>query len=289
MFRKFAAGFIAVFVLAGSAQATVVITQTNNTTTLGNTLLGSGISITGASTTGDANAFGTFTNGSSVGGGFFESGIILSTGNVTDAAGPNTSDATTTDFSGAGDFDLTGLAGFDTNDAAVFEFVFTSDGGDLFFNYIFASEEYNEYTNSNFNDVFAFFVDGVNIALIPGTSDAVAINSVNGGNPLGVGASNSGLYNNNDPDDGGPFFDIEFDGFTDVFTAVILGLSAGEHTLKIAIADTSDGVLDSAVFIQAHTLSDKSPSLPEPAALGFMGLGIIALGPLVRRRRRRAS
>ncbi len=55
---------------------------------------------------------------------------------------------------------------------------------DLFFEFVFSSEEYNEFVNSGFNDVFAFFVDGENIGFVPGTFDPVSIDTVNGGNPL---------------------------------------------------------------------------------------------------------
>ena len=37
-----------------------------------------------------------------------------------------------------------------------------------------------------FNDVFGFFLDGKNIALIPATESPVSIDNVNGGNPLGI-------------------------------------------------------------------------------------------------------
>ncbi|OOP55722.1 MAG: hypothetical protein AYP45_13160 [Candidatus Brocadia carolinensis] len=47
------------------------------------------------------------------------------------------------------------------------------------FQYVFASEEYNEFVGAGFNDVFGFFVDGVNIALIPSTTMPVAIDNVN--------------------------------------------------------------------------------------------------------------
>lgn len=162
------------------------------------------------------------------------------------------------------------------------EFDFASAGGDVFFNYVFASEEYNEFTNSQFNDVFGFFLDGSNITLIPGTGTPVAINNVNGGNPFGVGATNPGLFNNNDLQDGGPFFDIEYDGFTDVFTAQALGLTPGTHHIKLAIADTSDFVLDSAVFIQASSFSDaptetRTDPIPEPSTYMLMGMGLLGM------------
>ena len=192
-----------------------------------------------------------------------ESGIILTSGDANLALPPNTSDGITADNNLPGDPDLTALlqagdvAGDNTHDAAVLAFTFSTKGGNLFFNFVFASDEYNEFTNSQFNDVFGFFLDGANIALIPGTTTPVAINNVNGGNPLGTNASNSHLFNNNDPSDGGPFFDIQYDGFTSVFTAQAFNVGRGTHTIKLAIADTSDYVLDSAVFIQAGSFSDK--------------------------------
>src|SRR5690606_24494876 len=124
-------------------------------------------------------------------------------------------------------------------------FDFETTTGDLFFSYVFASEEYNEYVNTSVNDVFAFFVDGVNIALIPGTSTPVSINTVNCGFSTdgalpGLNPSNCDQFVNNDLQNGGPFFNIEYDGFTKVLVASALGLSAGTHHIKLAIADADD-------------------------------------------------
>ena len=54
----------------------------------------------------------------------------------------------------------------------------TQDGSFTFF-YAFGSEEYNEYVGSQYNDVFRLLVNDVDVALIPGSGDVVAINNVN--------------------------------------------------------------------------------------------------------------
>ncbi|MDY7002483.1 MAG: choice-of-anchor L domain-containing protein, partial [Cyanobacteriota bacterium] len=244
---------------ATTAAQAISITPTNNGNDLVNQILHTGITIAPDSINyiGASGASGIFTDGLSSGIGI-DSGIILTTGTATDAEGPNDSDKKTTDNELPGDSDLDGLIPEEqtTFDATILEFEFESEGGDLYFNYVFASEEYVEWTNTKFNDVFGFFLDGTNIALIPGTSTPVAINTVNGGKPLGTDASNPEFFNNNDLSEGGPFFDLEYDGFTNVFTAQALGLSAGTHNIRLAIADAGDGIFDSAVFIQANSFSD---------------------------------
>jgi hypothetical protein len=258
------------------ANAGLVVNQNNNANQLVNNILGSGISTSNITSTGASGAFGTFTGGTSAGIGI-ESGIMLSSGNIVDAVGPNSNDATATNHGTAGDNDLTQISGNFTFDAAILTFDFISDGGDIFFNYVFASEEYNEYVNSSVNDSFAFFLDGSNIALIPGTNTPVSINTVNGGNPFGSNASNSQFFNNNDLQDGGPFFDMEYDGFTDVFQASFIGLSAGNHSISLKIADAGDSILDSTVFIEAGSLSDTPTNIPEPASIAIFSLGLLGL------------
>ncbi|MBN2728134.1 MAG: choice-of-anchor L domain-containing protein, partial [Bacteroidales bacterium] len=163
-----------------------------------------------------------------------------------------------------------------TYDAAVLEFDFIPSSDTVRFFYVFGSEEYPEYVCSEFNDVFAFFLSGPNpsggsytnenIAKIPGTNIAVAINSINPGvaGAFGLGVCTSlaysSLYSNNT---GGTT--IQYDGFTTVLEASALVTACETYHIKIAIADVMDGAFDSGVFLQAKSFS--SPAI-EISAVG---------------------
>ncbi|MDD2324195.1 MAG: choice-of-anchor L domain-containing protein, partial [Bacteroidales bacterium] len=120
----------------------------------------------------------------------FEEGIVLSTGNVTDAEGPNTATNITTEVNTGGDDQLQSIATETVRDASVLEFDFVPAGDIVTFNYIFASEEYPEWACSDYNDVFGFFVtskenDGfgynnTNVAELPNNQGVVSINNVHG-------------------------------------------------------------------------------------------------------------
>ncbi|MCB0762416.1 MAG: choice-of-anchor L domain-containing protein [Flavobacteriales bacterium] len=188
------------------------------------------------------------------------SGLILATGDAVLVQGPNELGSSTVGGGnfGAGDADLEMLVnGMTINDASILEFDFLATGDSLAFEFVFGSEEYPEFVNSSFNDVFGFFVSGpgitgpysngaVNIALVPGTDLAVAINNVNDG-------LNSDYYVDNSTT-GTDETQIALDGFTTVLTAAIGSLTIGEtYHIKLAIGDAGDSAFDSAIF-----LSDNS-------------------------------
>lgn len=274
-------------------RATVSVTELDGTTLTVNDLveaiLGPGITYsnvffdgTMAPTT--AASAGTFTNGTGAGMEVDE-GIVLSSGYVLNALGPNSSDAITGVLGTPNDPDLDALVGGGTFDRTVLEFDFVPTANTVFIEYVFGSDEYNEFVGSAFNDVFAFFVNGVNIALIPSTAIPVAINNVNYGDPYGSVCNYCAYYVNNDLSDGGPFFDFEADGFTTKFVGEATVTPNATNHIKIAIADRGDDVLDSWVFIKAESFSTNNPNVPISSWALFIGLGLIIAFTLLRYRK----
>jgi hypothetical protein len=164
-------------------------------------LVGQGIKAGNITYTGPRIGIGYFKNESGITG--IESGIILSTGSVFNANGPNNSPFITTSFTDPrakkrpkGDRDLNRICKSVTYDVSVLEFDFIPFNNRISFSYVFASEEYPEYVGSRFNDVFAFIVDGEklrnqNLAVIPKTILPVTINTINDND-------NQGFYIDND-------------------------------------------------------------------------------------------
>ena len=230
-----------------AARGPGLITQDLSTgltpTELAQALVGPGITVTNVTYSGALTATGTFSGGTGIIG--FDNGIILSSGNMNDIVGPNQTNATTTEQFTPGDSDLDILAGSPTFDAAVLEFDFVPDDSQIFFQFVFASEEYNEFVFLGFNDVFGFFINGVNCATV--TALPISIDTINL-------ILNPALYRNNDIAIGSPI-NTEADGLTVVLTcnaAVNPGIT---NHMKLAIADASDLAWDSWVFLKGTSLT----------------------------------
>jgi hypothetical protein len=238
-------------------------------------LVGPGVTVTNIQLNGAPIAAGTFTGGTGVIG--FAQGIVLGSGNVGSVVGPaNLSNSTSTDNLLPGDVDLDNLVGGATQDACVLEFDFECPTTTVFsFQYVFASEEFDEWVNTQYNDVFAFFLNGQNIALIPGTTTPVAINNVNCNNPYNPPTGqNCALYTTNDCDSMGLGYPCnhiatEMDGLTSVFSATGT-LHSGPNHIKLAIADRGDGVYDSNVFIRGESFvcAPAGPAFDPPSPCG---------------------
>ena len=227
-------------------QLQVADTLSNNQ--LAELLVGSGVTISNVSVTCPTPAYGEFdgTN-SNIG---LPKGVILTTGDIDLAVGPNNlTDAQLDNFAPSTAY-LTSLAGNTTFDACIFEFDVLPKGDTLRFPYVFASEEYPEFVFAGFNDVFAFNIDGPNpaggnyvnqnIALIPGTATPVTIDNVNN-------IVNTAYYFDNEVP---PGLTVQYDGFTVNLVAEVAVVPCQSYHLKLQIADALDGIYDSGVFIE---------------------------------------
>ena len=242
---------------------------------------GSCQNVTNISSFGHETSIGYFSNAQEVLG--FSSGIIIATGSIENALGPNDNIGERSSFRlSAGDPDLDLFATDEVWDAAGIEFDFIPFGDQVEFRYVFASEEYCEFVGSEFNDLFGFFVSGpdiegeffnqaINVATLPNTDEYVSINTVNHD-------QNSDNYVKNelleDINNCGIDFDakyleeIQYDGFTKPLTATINVIPCETYHIRLVIGDVADDILDSAVFLEA-----KSFDLGEGVNVVARGVG----------------
>lgn len=201
-------------------------------------------------------------------------GLVLTTGSAYGTRGPNNSPIMGIDNNRPGYPDLTRMAGKTTYDAVVLEFDFIPVSNKIEFKYVFASEEYLEYVNRGYNDVFGFFLSGpgiegaTNLAILPETKEIVSVNSINdrknpqyfidNGSTLDprdkTGTYRSKVYDNN----------LQWDGFTTVLTASHSVTAYKKYHIKLAIADAGDGVVDSGVYLKAKSFRAVGEILPAP-------------------------
>ena len=208
---------------------------------------------------GAENSFGYFSSGSS---GFpFADGIILSSGMVTSAIGPNNSVQSEGFTNWLGDNDLeTALGVSGTVNATVLEFKFVPLTSKISFDYIFSSEQYLSNPSSNqcgFTDGFAFLLkeDIVgatyqNLAVVPNTNIPVSVNTVRGSGTIC-------------PDINPQYFDAfnginhptNFNGQTVTLKAQATVIPGKTYQIKLVIADQGNNLYDSAIFLKGGSFN----------------------------------
>lgn len=205
-------------------RAQVVCTSQNGQSAqsvIENYFLGGGVAVSNVRFNGqlnvNSNQFGTFTNADTSGQNIkLNSGLIIATGDILNAAAPSqpTASSSTNPVSDGNNVSSSlyyllqqlGL-NYSMNDVGVLSFDFIPQGDRVSFKYVFASDEYQNYVCSQYNDAFGFFISGPfdengnfvniggvtpyineNIAIIPGSNPElpVTINTVNSGTANGT-------------------------------------------------------------------------------------------------------
>ena len=202
---------------------------------MANAIFGDGITVTSASFQGDAVQSGIYSGALSTISGIVpaDTGVILSTGNVTDftnssgTTDTNTQPGFTTNPLGGidGDAQLNAVAGMATFDGAILNASFIPTGDMLTMQFVFSSEEYPEYVNGGVNDAFGVWINGNFVPATISVAGNISIDSVNGG-------VNQNLYRDNTADQ----FNTEMDGFTYVLSFKAPVTPGQVNTIKIGIA-----------------------------------------------------
>lgn len=227
----------------------------------------SNVSVSGGNFGSSETSYGYFNaNGSILP---FTDGVLLTTGKLTSAVGPNSNFSD--DGSGLGwngDTDLNTALGLSNSyNATVLEFDFVPNTSQISFDYIFASEQYLSNPGSNqcnFTDGFAFLLKEAssssyqNLAVIPGTNTPVKVNTVRGSgticppaNEAYFDAFNSGNY------------PTTFDGQTKTLTAQANVTPGTLYHIKLVIADEGNARFDSGIFLKAGSFNSRKDLGPD--------------------------
>lgn len=214
-----------------------------------------------------------------------DSGVVMTTGNVSVAPGPNNYGMTSESVS-SGYYEDTQLnqylaSGQSVTYCSTLDFDFVSISPFVTLNYCFGSEEYPNYVWTSFNDIFAFLVTGPypsttmkNIAIVPHTVTtanpngiAVAINTVNG--KTGTENPSAGWYHYNEFfvqnyisesnwQSGNGAQGVQYNGFTQKLSANATLVPCAQYHMHISICNVNDGAYDSGVFLEKKSFNSPS-------------------------------
>ena len=205
----------------------------------------------------------------------FATGLVMTTGAVSVAAGPNNSTNASSPAGNYTDATLQQYATSSLQNCAALDFDFLAYADTFAFNYVFGSEEYPNFVCATYNDIFIFLLTGPdpvtgvtttrNVAVIPGTVTAanpqglpVSINTVNGGTSGGT-ASNcyngtySAYYVSNSTNSNG----VQYNGRTVQLSAESKILACETYHMHLAIGNGVDNLYDSGVFLEGKSFQSS--------------------------------
>lgn len=263
--------FILIAIIPHLLFAQIKVTESSDTLTpakiVRNYFIGEGVSVSNIAYKGEPDALAIFTDPSAYLG--FNEGIILSTGIARHVCGPNTRTNAGANFGRHSFLDEDMVTKTDMCDGAVLEFDFIPQKDSILFDFVFGSEEYPEFVNKEFNDIFAFYLykktpprsKSYNMGKLP-NGKTVMINNVNN-------RTNSQWYIANDLPTMTLYDFIEYDGLTKTLTASANVEPYKTYHLKIIIADLGDCEYDSGVLLRARSMSSiysalRIQKLPKP-------------------------
>ncbi len=205
----------------------------------------------------EEGAIGTFDGqGTDLG---LDKGLVMSTGQILDLPNPGNFFASNNNgFPGDSDLDTLSIQlgnGSISHDACIIELDVFVATDQLTFEYVFGSEEYPEFVNTTFNDIFAFLISGPGITGNPAIGNQLNIATLPDGTFVEINSVNNDVnweyYRNNEQGQS-----VALDGLTSDYLGVKKSLTAqasvipcNTYHLKLAIADRGDGIFDSGVFI----------------------------------------
>ncbi|PRZ23993.1 T9SS type B sorting domain-containing protein [Flavobacterium granuli] len=228
----------------------------------------SGESVKGDEFTSGQESYGYFNN---QGGSFpFTEGIVLSTWSSKNSEGPFIRNQGAGNSLWKGDADLDQALGINSINATVLEFDFIPLTNFISFNYLFASNEYQDDYPCNYSDGFAFLIKEENaanyrnLALIPRSTTPVSSTTIhppisytnNFGNTTSCPAENETYFDqlNTSLTNSSP---INYAGQTKILNAQTTVIPGKKYHIKLVIADQDNFRYDSAVFIEAGSFTSK--------------------------------
>ena len=208
-------------------------------------------------------------------------GVALSTGSLIDpdptadsdtditrsaVLGPNDALDTTGDFGVVEDpAGLAKVAGTDVYDEAVLEFDVTATSSNIVLYYSLGSEEYAGATEGTpaswqsrgYKDPLSIQVNGTECAHVPGTQTAVSAASINE-------SSNAAYYTANVSGHTPGQIPVEFNGYTSALPCQASVTPGQKVHVRVAIADSQDGQLDSTVLLRTQGLGFTDKPITDP-------------------------